>query len=66
MLRVRIVHVFTTFLLLAWIVVLGGCSEKEEAVVAPPQPQPVSQPASQPAPAPSSMRRPRRKVKFRD
>ncbi|MFY9531457.1 MAG: hypothetical protein WAR24_21340, partial [Candidatus Acidiferrales bacterium] len=50
MLRVRIVHVFTTFLLLASIEVLGGCSKKEEAAVPPPQPQP----APQSAPTPSS------------
>lgn len=50
MLRVRIVRVFTTFLLLASIAVLGGCSKKEEAAVPPPQPQP----APQPAPTPSS------------
>jgi hypothetical protein len=54
MLRVRMVHVFATFLLLASIVALGGCSKKEEAAVAPPQPQPAAQPAPQPAPAPSS------------
>jgi hypothetical protein len=54
MLRVRIVRVFTTFLLLASIAVLGGCSKKEEAAVPPPQPQPAPQPAAQPAAAPSS------------
>jgi hypothetical protein len=54
MLRVRIVHVFTTFLLLASIAVLGGCSKKEEAAVPPPQPQPAPQSAPQPAPTPSS------------
>jgi hypothetical protein len=54
MLRVRIVRVFTTFLLLASIAVLGGCSKKEEAAVTPPRPQPASQPASQPAPTTSS------------
>jgi hypothetical protein len=47
MLRVRMVHVFATFLLLAAIAVLSGCSKKEEAAVPPPQP------ASQPAPAAS-------------
>jgi hypothetical protein len=41
MLRVRIVHVFTTFLLLAAIAVLGGCSKKEESPVPPPQPAPT-------------------------
>jgi hypothetical protein len=50
MLRVRIVHVFTTFLLLASSAVLGGCSKKEEAAVPPPQPQS----APQPTPTPSS------------
>jgi hypothetical protein len=54
MLKVRIVHVFVTFLLLASIAVLGGCSKKEAAAVPPPQPQPAPQSASQPAPTPSS------------
>ena len=53
MLRGRVVHVLTTFLLLASIAVLGGCSKKEEAAVPPPQPQPAPQSASQPAPTPS-------------
>jgi hypothetical protein len=53
-LRVRIVHVFSTFLLLASIAVLGGCSKKEEAAVPPPQPQPAALPVSQPVPAPNS------------
>jgi hypothetical protein len=53
MLKVRILHVFTTFLLLAAIAVLGACSKKEEAAVPPPQPQPT-QPTPQPAPIPSS------------
>jgi hypothetical protein len=48
-LRVRIVHVLTTFLLLASIVGLGGCSKKEEAAVPPPQPQPAPQPAPTPS-----------------
>jgi hypothetical protein len=48
MLRVRMAHVFTAFLLLASIAVLGGCSKKEEAAVPPPQPAP------QPAPTPNS------------
>jgi hypothetical protein len=51
-LKVRIAHVFSTFLLLASIVVLGGCSKKEEAAVPHPQPQPAPQAASQPAPQP--------------
>jgi hypothetical protein len=50
MLRTRIVHVFSTFLLLASIAVLGGCSKKEAAAVPPSQPQP----APQSAPAASS------------
>jgi hypothetical protein len=54
MLRVRIVHVFITFLLLASIAVLGGCSKKEAAALPPPQPQPAPQSAPQPAPAASS------------
>ena len=55
MLKVRIVHVFSTFLLLASIAVLGGCSKKEEAAnIPPPQPQPAALPVSQPAPTPSS------------
>jgi hypothetical protein len=54
MLRVRIGHVFITFLLLASIAVLGGCSKKEAAAIPPPQPQPAALPVSQPAPTPSS------------
>src|SRR6202795_120469 len=49
MLRVRIVRVFTTFLLLASVAVLGGCSKKEGAAVPPPQPQPAPQPVSTPS-----------------
>jgi hypothetical protein len=54
MLRVRIVHVLTSFLLLASIAVLGGCNNKKEATVPPPLPQPVAQPAPQPASTPSA------------
>ena len=53
MLKVRIVHVFATFLLLASIAVLGGCSKKEAAAVPTPRPQPVSQ-AAPPAPPPAA------------
>ena len=49
MLRVRIVRVFTTFLLLASVAVLGGCSKKEEVSVPPPQPLPAPQPVSTPS-----------------
>lgn len=54
MLRVRIIHVVTTFLLLASIAMLGACSKKEEAAVPPPQPQAAAQPAAQAAPPPSA------------
>lgn len=52
MLRVKIAHVFTIFLLLAAISVLGGCSKQEQAPN--PTPGPAPAPARAPQPAPSS------------
>lgn len=55
MLRVKIAHVFTIFLLLAAISVLGGCSKQEPAPNPTPGPAPAPAPAPQPAPSSTAL-----------